>query len=64
MKKVGKDKRFSYIEREEWDAIEFKTNNTLIYFLNPVASEVYGKRIENLQFNFANKWLTELKEAW
>ncbi len=26
-----------------WDAIEFKTSDTLIYFLNPLASEVYGK---------------------
>lgn len=43
MKKVGKDIRYSYIKREEWDAIEFKTSDTLIYFLNPLASEVYGK---------------------
>lgn len=42
MDKVGKDKRYSYIKRPEWDAIEFKTENTLIYFLNPLASEVYG----------------------
>ena len=42
MNKVGKDKRYSYIKRPEWDAIEFKTENTLIYFLNPLASEVYG----------------------
>lgn len=44
MDKVGKDKRFSYIKRSEWDAIEFWTENTLIYFLNPSASEVYGNR--------------------
>lgn len=43
MKKVGSDPRFSYIKRTEWDAIEFRTNDTLIYFLNPLASEVYGK---------------------
>lgn len=43
MEKVGKDIRFSYIKREKWDAIEFKTDNTLVYFLNPLASEVYGK---------------------
>lgn len=43
IEKVGKDTRFSYIKREKWDAVEFKTNNTLIYFLNPLASEVYGK---------------------
>lgn len=42
MSKVGKDTRYSYIKRTEWDAIEFKTDNTLIYFLNPLASEVYG----------------------
>ena len=42
MNKVGKDSRYSYIKRTEWDAIEFKTNNTLIYFLKPLASEVYG----------------------
>ncbi len=41
--KVGKDVRYSYIERPEWDAVEFKTDDTLIYFLNPLASEVYGK---------------------
>jgi len=43
MNKVGKDTRYSYIKREEWDAIEFKTSDTLIYFLKPLASEVYGK---------------------
>lgn len=42
--KVDKDKRYSYIKRPEWDAVEFKTDNTLIYFLNPLASEVYGNR--------------------
>lgn len=42
MNKVGKDERYSYIKRTEWDAIEFKTNDTLIYFLNPLASKVYG----------------------
>jgi len=41
--KVGKDNRYSYIKRQEWDAVEFKTKDTLIYFLNPLASEVYGK---------------------
>lgn len=43
MEKVGKDARFSYIKREKWDAVEFKTDNTLVYFLNPLASQVYGK---------------------
>ena len=42
MNKVGKDSRYSYIKRTEWDAIEFKTDDTLIYFLKPLASEVYG----------------------
>ena len=42
MNKVGNDERYSYIKRTEWDAIEFKTNDTLIYFLNPLASKVYG----------------------
>lgn len=46
MKKVGKDPRFSYIKRTEWDAIEFKTDDTLIYFLSPLASEVYGKNLK------------------
>lgn len=41
--KVGRDKRYSYIKRTEWDAIEFRTENTLIYFLDPLASEVYEK---------------------
>lgn len=39
--KVGKDYRYKYIVRPDWDAIEFKTDDTLIYFLNPLASEVY-----------------------
>lgn len=39
--KVGKDPRFKYIVRPDWDAIEFKTKDTLIHFLNPLASEVY-----------------------
>ena len=39
--KVGKDPRFKYIVRPDWDAIEFKTKDTLIYFLNPLASDVY-----------------------
>lgn len=44
LNKVGKDKRFTYIKRDEWDAVEFKTDNTLIYFLDPLASEVYSKK--------------------
>lgn len=42
--KVGKDERYKYIKREEWDAVEFKTKDTLIYFLKPLASEVYTKQ--------------------
>ena len=46
--KVGKDSRFQYIVRPDWDAIEFKTKDTLIYFLNPLASDVYlNKRKED-----------------
>lgn len=43
MEKVGKDTRFTYIKREKWDAVEFKTDNALVYFLSPLASEVYGQ---------------------
>lgn len=32
----------SYIKRLKWDAVEFKTDDTLIYFLELLASEVYG----------------------
>lgn len=42
--KVGKDDRYKYIKRPDWDAVEFKTENTLIYFLKPLASEVYGNK--------------------
>lgn len=42
LNKVGKDSRFSYLERPEWTAIEFKTDDALVYFLEPLASEVYG----------------------
>lgn len=44
LNKVDKDKRFTYIKKDDWDAVEFKTDNTLIYFLNPLASEVYSKK--------------------
>ncbi len=36
------DSRFTYITRPKWDAIEFRTNNTLIYFLKPLISELYS----------------------
>ncbi len=48
LNRVNNDDRFTYIKREDWDAIEFKTNNTLIYFLNPLASEVYSKKEKNI----------------
>ncbi len=43
LNKIGKDDRFSYIERPDWNAVEFKTDDTLVYFLEPLASEVYAK---------------------
>ena len=43
LNQVGKDERYKYIERPDWDAVEFKTKDTLIYFLNPLASEVYTR---------------------
>jgi hypothetical protein len=36
------DKRFSFISRPNWDAIEFKTENSLMYFLNPLVTSIYG----------------------
>lgn len=36
------DKRYSFINREKWQAIEFKTENCLVYFLNPLVTQVYG----------------------
>ncbi len=36
------DNRYSFIEREKWQAIEFKTDNCLVYFLNPLVTQVYG----------------------
>lgn len=38
---VLKDKRFTFIHREKWDAIEFKTENSLVYFLNPLVTKIY-----------------------
>lgn len=40
--RVENDKRFTYISRPKWDAIEFKTENSLVYFLNPLVTSVYG----------------------
>lgn len=35
------NKRYSFINREKWKAIEFKTENCLVYFLNPLITQVY-----------------------
>ena len=40
--KVDKDERFSYVKRPKWEAIEFKTKDSLVYFLNPLVTSVYG----------------------
>ena len=40
--KTKNDDRFSYITRTNWNAIEFKTKNCLVYFLNPLVTSVYG----------------------
>lgn len=40
--KSNNDSRFKLIEREKWKAIEFKTDNCLVYFLNPLVTKVYG----------------------
>lgn len=40
--KTLEDKRYTFIQREKWDAIEFKTENSLVYFLNPLITEIYG----------------------
>ena len=39
--KVGIDEHFSFYSRKEWDAIEYKSKNSLIYFLNPLVSSIY-----------------------
>lgn len=36
------DKRYSFINREKWQAIKFKTENCLVYFLKPLVTQVYG----------------------
>lgn len=38
---VLEDKRFTFIHREKWDAIELKTENSLVYFLNPLVTKIY-----------------------
>lgn len=42
---VQKDNRFKFIDREKWKAIEFKTENSLIYFLNPLVTKVYNIKV-------------------
>ncbi len=42
-KKIGNDRRFSFLVRPDWDAVEFKTNDTLAYFVHPSATDVYLK---------------------
>lgn len=42
--KIKTDNRYKYIERPDWNAVEFKTENTLVYFLKPLASEVYKRK--------------------
>ena len=39
--------KFRFIEREIWNAIEYKTDNCLVCFLNPLVSKVYN--IEELK---------------
>ncbi|MDR0978387.1 MAG: hypothetical protein LBL91_00295 [Lachnospiraceae bacterium] len=40
--KIKTDNRFSLYKRKEWDAIEYKTDNLLVYFLNPLVTSVYN----------------------
>lgn len=35
------NEKFSFIERPNWNAVEYKTDNCLAYFLNPLVSKVY-----------------------
>ena len=44
--KVGKDPRFDFMVRQGWDAVEFKTNDALVYFVNPPASKFYPDRMK------------------
>lgn len=40
--KADKDNHYNYYSRKEWDAIEYKTNKSLIYFLNTLVTTVYN----------------------
>jgi len=39
------NKNFKTISREKWEALEYKSDDALIYFLNPLVTEVYD--VEN-----------------
>lgn len=39
---VANNPKLSFISREKWDAIEYKSDNALIYFLNPLVTSVYN----------------------
>lgn len=41
---VEKDETLTFISREKWDAIEYKSKDSLIYFLNPLVTSVYRIR--------------------
>jgi len=40
--KVGKMEGFSLYSRKEWDAVEYKSDDSLIYFLNPLVTSIYN----------------------
>lgn len=43
LKKLSQiNEKFNFIERASWNAIEYKTDNCLAYFLNPLVSKVYN----------------------
>lgn len=49
-----KDNRFKFIDREKWKAIEFKTDNCLVYFLNPLVTKVYNIKRGNSNDRITN----------
>ena len=40
--KIGIDEHLSFYTRKEWEAIEYKSDDSLIYFLNPLVSKIYN----------------------
>lgn len=42
MNKVGKEDNYGFYCRKEWKALEYKTNDSLIYFLNPLITTIYN----------------------